>query len=113
MFKLTDHLCGFVKIVARPAILQATASPLVTPAGATFSLNCVSSGPAEAELQWYLSGTLLNPSLDGRLDLAPTGRLTVSMATTSYSGVYTCNVSTSFAFVTAQIHVIVGGNISM
>ena len=101
--------CLYVLVLERPHILTATSSPLITEVGCFFSLNCNSSGPPEMELNWYFNGTRLDPVSDKNLVVETNGTLSVSNAHIGYTGFYMCNVSTSFAFVTAEVHVIVGG----
>ena len=80
--------------------------------GTDFSLLCNVSGPpsnlAPISISWYQDGTLLVPSGDPRIQIAESGMLTVYGADEGYSGVYTCNASTGYAFDTAHVTVTVG-----
>ena len=94
---------------APPRITQATTTPLYLTIGTPFTLDCVWTGPPNSAQSWYLNGTLLSPTRDPRLQTWPNGSLTVSNPSESYTGVYTCNISTGLEFVTSQVRVTVGG----
>ena len=100
-------VCSFV-YPANPVITSATTTPITTLAGTSFSLNCIATGPAETVLKWYLNDTLLDPDSDPAVMIDNDGTLTVISPGISYTGAYTCNVSTSFTFVLSRVNVIVG-----
>ena len=76
------------------------------------TLTCRSS-PPEASLRWYFNGTRLDPASNSGETVGPDGTLTITNPNISYTGTYTCNVSTSFAVALAHIQVIVGGKCNM
>ena len=95
----------------RVTSLSALPSPVLL-TGTDFSLQCNVSGPPSnlvpISISWYQDGTLLVPSGDSRIQIAESGMLTVYGADEGYSGVYTCNASTGYAFDTAHVTVTVG-----
>lgn len=76
-------------------------------------INCNATGPEDVAItiSWYHDDTLVTPASDPRVQISPSGSLTVSNATVSHSGEYTCNASTSYAFDVARVSVIVGGEL--
>ena len=115
--KLSQHyvvyflmlLSALLAHVAPPSITQATTTPLYLNVGSPFTLDCVWTGSPSTVQSWYLNRTLLSPSSDPRLQTWPNGSLTVSNPSESYTGIYLCNVSNAFEFVTSQVSVTVGG----
>ena len=90
-----------VTVLPAPILLQ----------GADFSIQCRVSAPSAASvsINWYRDGTLLVPTGDPRIQIdTESGTLAVYNADESYSAVYTCNASTSYAFDTSQVTVIIG-----
>lgn len=104
-----DNYCN--TLLANPEITSISASPVVVPALSPLTLSC-SASPATS-LTWYLNSTRLAPDLDSNLFIQQDGTLVVSSANISYTGTYTCNVSTSFTFVVSQVEVVVGGELIM
>lgn len=112
---------GYTVYVTCPYLTSSTGPPVVTsvtvlPAptllpGADFSIHCTVSAPpaASVSINWYRDGTLLVPTGDPRIQIdTESGTLTVYNADESYSAVYTCNASTSYAFDTSQVTVTIG-----
>ena len=95
--------------LAPPQITATTSTPQYFLVGTSFTLDCTFSGPPNTFLNWYLNNTLLSSSTDQQVQILSNGSLAIANPTTSYSGVYTCNVSTSATFITAQISLTVGG----
>ena len=108
-FFVLIHITLALLYTAPPRITQATTTPIYLTVGTPFTLDCMWTGPPNSVQSWYLNGTLLSLTRDPRLQTWPNGSLTVSNPSESYTGVYLCNISTVFEFVTSQVSVTVGG----
>ena len=95
-----------------PRVASLTVDPApILPTGTTFTILCsVEDPPAPFSIHWYWNGILV-PSTDSRFQMSmgeDSGTLTVYSPDQSYSGVYTCNVSTGYTFNSAQVTVTIG-----
>ena len=79
---------------ANPSITSTSVSPVVVMEQSLLTLSCTSAGPPGTVLSWYFNGTQLDPASNDSVTIGADGTLRVSSPTISYTGTYTCNVST-------------------
>jgi hypothetical protein len=111
-YEPVGNVSATLTVLDNPRVTSLTVSPSpILSSGTTFTIVCsVSHPPAPFSIRWYQNGTLIPPA-DSRFQMVTgesSGTLTVYSPDQSYSAVYTCNVTTGYAFDTAQVTVTVG-----